>query len=70
MWTNIKTWAIAKWPLLKAWLLKNWMYLVNFLVLAILYAKLPEDSGLGVLVGLWIFTIIGVLGWRAFQKAK
>jgi len=62
---KLKIWAKTK---LLPWLKKEWMTLVNFLVLGILYAKLPTDSGLGVLVGFWIFVQIGVFGYRLFIK--
>jgi hypothetical protein len=62
---KLKVWAKTK---LLPWLKKEWMVLVNFLVLAILYAALPTDSGLGVFVGLWIFVQIAVLGYRLFIK--
>ena len=63
---KLKIWAKTK---LLPWAKKNWLTIVNFVVLGILYAALPEDSGLGVLVGLWIFVQIGVLGWRLFKKS-
>ena len=63
---KIKIWFKTKFT---PWFKINWLTIVNFLVLGILYAKLPEDSGLGVLVGLWIFIQIGVLAWRWFKKS-
>lgn len=67
MWEKIKIWAKTK---LLPWLKKEWMVLVNFLVLGILYGVLPEESGLGVLVGLWIFVQLGVIGYRLFSGKK
>jgi hypothetical protein len=64
---KLKIWAKTK---LLPWAKKNWMTIVNFFVLWILYSALPEDSGLGALVGLWIFVQIGVLGWKLFKKAE
>jgi hypothetical protein len=65
MWNKIKTWVVGKlWP----WFKKNWLSIGTFLVLCIVYAKLPTNSGLGVFVGFWIFVVIGVLGWRLFKK--
>ena len=63
---KLKIWAKTK---LLPWAKKNWLTIVNFVVLGILYAALPEESGLGVLVGLWIFVQIAVLGYRLFIKS-
>jgi len=63
---KLKIWAKTK---LLPWAKKNWLTIVNFAVLGILYAALPEESGLGVLVGLWIFVQIAVLGYRLFIKS-
>ena len=66
MFEKLKVWAKTRlWP----WFKSNWMVIVNFIVLGILYAALPEESLLGVLVGFWIFVQIGVLGWRLFKKS-
>ena len=65
MFKKLKNWAITK---LLPWLKKEWMILVNFIVLGVLYAALPTESGLGVLVGLWIFIQIGVIGYRLFVR--
>ena len=67
MWQKIKTWCKDK---LLPWAKKEWLELGTFLVLLISYGVLPEDSGLGVFIGLWIFVIIGVLGYRLFTKKK
>lgn len=63
---KLKIWAKTK---LVPWFKRNWMTLVNFLVLWVLYAALPEESALGALVGFWIFVQIAVLGWRLFKKS-
>lgn len=65
MWQKIKTWAKNR---LLPWLKKEWLELGTFIVLLIAYGVLPEESGLGVFIGLWIFIIIGVLGYRLFIK--
>ena len=62
---KLKIWATTK---LVPWFKNHWMTIVNFLVLGILYVKLPEDSGLGVLVGLWIFVQIAYLGYKLFMR--
>ena len=65
MWQKIKTWSKDK---LLPWLKKEWLELGTFIVLLISYGVLLEDSGLGIFIGLWIFIIIGVLGYRLFKK--
>lgn len=67
MWQKIKTWGKEK---LLPWLKKEWLELGTFVVLLIAYGVLPEESGLGVFIGLWIFIIIGVLGYRLFIGKK
>ena len=64
---KIKLWAQSK---LLSWLKKEWLELGTFIVLLISYGVLPEESGLGVFIGLWIFVIIGVLGYRLFVGKK
>ena len=64
---KIKLWAQSK---LLPWLKKEWLQLGTFIVLLISYRVLPEESGLGVFIGLWIFVIVGVLGYRLFVGKK
>ena len=62
---KFKNWSKNKlWP----WFKSNWMIIINFVVLGILYGALPTESGLGALVGIWIFVQIGVIFWRLFNK--
>jgi hypothetical protein len=64
---NLKAWGKNK---LLPWLKKEWLQLGTFAVLCISYAVLPENSGLGIFIGLWIFVIIAVLGYRLFSGKK
>lgn len=65
MWKKFKNWIVKKlWP----WFKENWVSIVNFFVLVIVYGKLPINSNLGVFVGLWLFIILAVLGWKLFKK--
>ena len=67
MWEKFKNWCKGK---VLPWLKTNWLSLATFVVLLIINASLPDDSGLNVFVSLWIFVIIGVLGWRLFMGKK
>ena len=64
---KLKAWSKNK---LLPWLKKEWLQLGTFIVLCISYGVLPEESGLGVFIGLWIFVIIAVLGYRLFTGKK
>jgi hypothetical protein len=62
---KLKIWVKGKlWP----WFKKNWLSLGTVVVLLIVYGVVPEESGLGILVGLWLFVIGAVLLWRLFKK--
>ena len=67
MWQKFKNWCKNK---LLPWAKTNWLSIGTFIILLIVYGVLPEDSGLGALVGLWIFVILGILGYRLFIGKK
>jgi|ADurb_Total_1113_FD_contig_51_1434745_length_676_multi_5_in_0_out_0_1 hypothetical protein len=67
LWEKVKTWAVNKlWP----WFKREWVTIGSIVVLIICYGVLPEESGLGALVGFWLF-VLGAVGlWRLFSKTK
>jgi hypothetical protein len=68
LWEKIKAWFIAKpWT----WFKKHWLITVNYLVILLSYNNIYGKEGVGfaeVLLGLWIFTSIGYVMWKWFNK--
>jgi len=62
---KIKNWVAGRfWP----WLKREWPLLGSIIVFLICYGVLPDDGGLGTLVGIWLFILGGKGLWELFKR--